>query len=87
MATIVIDGVTQPGNTSEGEYPKFIVDSATGYFTIQFAAPAGTAGTWSGGQPRFTALEGDDAHINQWRFLPALSGYTPPANLPPAPPA
>lgn len=82
MASIVIDGVTQPGNENEGHYPKFVVDSRTGKFTIQLAAPSGTPGTYSGGQPNFTVLDGDDAHINQWLFLPGPS-YTPPANLPP----
>lgn len=79
MATIVIDGVTQPGNSGEGEFPKFIIDSTNGLFTIQFANPTGTAGTWSGGQSRMTLLDGDDQHVYQWRFLPT-SEYISPAN-------
>lgn len=82
MATIVIDGVTQAGNTGEGEYPKFILDSRTGFFTIQFSAPTGTAGSYSGGMTAQSFVEGDDAHLFQYRLL--VNQYTPPENLPPA---
>lgn len=80
MASIVIDGVTQPGNEAEGAYPKFIVDSRTGMFTLQFAAPSGTPGTYSGGPLNRSFVEGDDAHIFQYRML--INQYTPPATLP-----
>ncbi|PKV95931.1 hypothetical protein ATK30_6864 [Amycolatopsis echigonensis] len=82
MASIVIDGVTQPGNTGEGVYPKFILDSRTGFFTIQLAAPTGTPGTYSGGMTAQSFVEGDDAHLYQYRLL--VNQYTPPATLPPA---
>lgn len=81
MASIVIDGVTQPGNAGEGEYPKFIVNNRTGFFTIQLTAPTGTPDTYSGGQQQRAAIQGDDASIYQWLSIP--QSYTQPANLPP----
>lgn len=82
LATIIIDGVTQPGNTGEGTYPIFTIDSGTGLFTIQLSASTGTAGSYSGGQQYYADVWGDDQHIYEWKFHPVASQYTPPANLP-----
>lgn len=82
MATIIIDGVTQPGNTGEGTYPIFMMDSKTGMFTIQFAASAGTPGSYSGGQQYSADVWGDDQHVYKWQFRPVASQYTPPSQLP-----